>query len=253
MASLKQRKRDALLKMQGGQRYNIEEEQNFMNAGNYSENQDFQFNHRIAPYQTFQNFYAAVIRKNMRLDDGLDKISNMQRLKMESIERVKGRISTFQESSKPSPVLKTEKKKKIDHDIRVKEQIEHKNRQLMSDEAKRLDSLFREVVQISGSVAMNLVATRQKLQPFVSEGVVYKDRKKRQDDDGTKDIISGSKLMENRVNQKIKVLKKDIRKHLKYKRIKELERILDQLTEYDKNNAEAERIYTLMRLDITQL
>jgi hypothetical protein len=113
----------------------------------------------------------------------------------------------------------------------------------MSDEAKRLDSLYREVMQLSGSVAMNLVATRQKLQPFVSEGVVYKDRKKRQDDDGVKDIINGSKLLENRVNNKIKALKKDIRKLMKLKKINELEKLYEQITEYDKTNLEADRIY----------
>lgn len=85
----------------------------------------------------------------------------------------------------------------------------------MGDEAKRLDSLYREVMQLSGAVAMNLVATRQKLQPFVSEGVVYRDRKKRQDDDGVKDILNESKMLEHRVNIKIKAFKKDIRKIMK--------------------------------------
>lgn len=48
----------------------------------------------------------------MRLDDGLDKVSNMERLKQECIERVKRKISTFSEPSlKASPKFKTEKKK----------------------------------------------------------------------------------------------------------------------------------------------
>lgn len=65
----------------------------------------------------------------MRLDDGLDKVSNMERLKQESINRVKRKISTLSEpSSKPSKQFKTEKKKEIDTANRIKEQIEHKNR-----------------------------------------------------------------------------------------------------------------------------
>lgn len=51
--SLKQRKKDAVLKMQGGLRYAVEEETNFISSGNYHENKDFEFNYRIAPYQNF--------------------------------------------------------------------------------------------------------------------------------------------------------------------------------------------------------
>jgi hypothetical protein len=51
----------------------------------------------------------------------------------------------------------------VDAVIRAKELIEQKTRYLMSEEAKRLDSLFKEVMQVSSSVAMNLVTTRQKL------------------------------------------------------------------------------------------
>lgn len=66
--------------------------------------------------------------------------------------------------------------------------------------------------------------------------MVYKDRKKRQDDDGVKEIMNGSKMLENRVNTKIKVFKKEIRKCLKFKKMKELEKIYQTLTEYDKTN-----------------
>lgn len=37
---------------------------------------------------------------------------------------------------------------------------------------------------LSAQVKMNLVTNRQKLQPFLSEGFVYKDRKKRQVEHG---------------------------------------------------------------------
>lgn len=47
-----------------------------------------------------------------------------------------------------------------------------------SDEAKALDVVFREVGILSNQLGMTLVNTRQKLQPFIDEGVVHKDRKK---------------------------------------------------------------------------
>ena len=53
----------------------------------------------------------------------------------------------------------------------------------MSDDAKRLDSFYQDILLLSGSVGMELVSTRQKLQPFVSEGVVYEDRKKRKNNE----------------------------------------------------------------------
>jgi len=91
----------------------------------------------------------------------------------------------------------------VDAVIRAKELIEQKTRYLMSEEAKRLDSLFKDVMQVSSSVAMNLVTTRQKLQPFVCEGVVYKDRKKRKDENAVLEIIGGSKMLMLRINTRI--------------------------------------------------
>lgn len=78
-----------------------------------------------------------------------------------------------------SQVFGQENKRQKKIIISKQEQQRLIDRRFMGDEAKRLDSMFEEVGTISALVAMNLVATRQKLQPFVSEGVVYKDRKKR--------------------------------------------------------------------------
>lgn len=78
-----------------------------------------------------------------------------------------------------SQVFSQENKRQKKIIISKQEQQRLIDRRFMGDEAKRLDSMFEEVGTISALVAMNLVATRQKLQPFVSEGVVYKDRKKR--------------------------------------------------------------------------
>lgn len=96
---------------------------------------------------------------------------------------------------------------------------------------------------------MSLVATRQKLQPFVSEGVVYKDRKKRILRDEPNPVYAG-KHLEFRVETKVAYLKKEIRKFMKSKSMKELEQIYKQITIYDRENLESERIYNLMRLDI---
>ena len=46
-----------------------------------------------------------------------------------------------------------------------------------SEAAKRLDACKREVEMMSVQLGLTLVQTRQKLQPFLDEGVVYKDRK----------------------------------------------------------------------------
>ena len=71
-----------------------------------------------------------------------------------------------------------------------------------SKEAKRLDVVFKEVGILSNQLAMTLVNTRQKLQPFVDEGVVHKDRKK-----ATKknvDEVSKQRQQDSKVTDKIR-------------------------------------------------
>ena len=64
----------------------------------------------------------------------------------------------------------------IDH-IKLQAEREQKGMWFPSDGAKRLDTLFREVELMSTQLRMTLVQTRSKLQPFIDEGVIYKDRK----------------------------------------------------------------------------
>ena len=47
-----------------------------------------------------------------------------------------------------------------------------------SEEARILDQLFKEVGIQSNHLGMTLVQTREKLKPFVDDGVVFKDRKR---------------------------------------------------------------------------
>jgi len=69
---------------------------------------------------------------------------------------------------------------------------------------------------------MNLVTTRQKLQPFICEGVVYKDRKKRKEQNEVLEIMGGNKMLMFRISNKIAEYRKEIRKNMKKNRIKDL-------------------------------
>ena len=53
-----------------------------------------------------------------------------------------------------------------------------KNKKFPSEEARILDQLYKEVGIQSNHLAMTLVQTREKLKPFVDDGVVHKDRKR---------------------------------------------------------------------------
>jgi hypothetical protein len=122
---------------------------------------------------------------------------------------------------------------------------------LMSEGAKKLQSLLKEVQMISAQASMNLINTRQRLQPFTSEGFVYKDRKKRHGDMMTLEtFVIGSRQLDERVNQKVSEYRQDIRRFMKDRDFEQLERVFTEITEYSKHNVEATKIAKKMQLDI---
>ena len=75
-----------------------------------------------------------------------------------------------------------------------------KNKKFPSEEARILDQLYKEVGIQSNHLAMTLVQTREKLKPFVDDGVVHKDRK-RETKKATDDFVNQKKnvVLEERV------------------------------------------------------
>jgi hypothetical protein len=69
----------------------------------------------------------------------------------------------------------------------------------------------------------------------VCEGVVYKDRKKRKDEDNKLELIGGSKVLMMRIAEQIKYFRYNIRKFIKKNKIKDLEKLYAELTEFEKS------------------
>ena len=95
----------------------------------------------------------------------------------------------------------------------------------LSDEAKNLNKLFNSVGQLNDELEMSLVTNRDRLKPFVDEGVVHKDRKrevKRYAEDGQKP--------KNHVQleERITILKNKISDLIKDKNIGELKDLIVQ-------------------------
>jgi hypothetical protein len=68
--------------MQGAFRYTVEEEKNYLKQEKLIEQDvNFFFDYKAPPLSTFRKFFEDVIKVNMRMKDGLDKLSNMDRLK----------------------------------------------------------------------------------------------------------------------------------------------------------------------------
>ena len=67
----------------------------------------------------------------------------------------------------------------MEKDQHAKKQAEfaQKGKRFTSEGAKRLDANYREVEIQSNQLGLTLMLVRQKLQPFVDEGFIYKDRK----------------------------------------------------------------------------
>ena len=76
----------------------------------------------------------------------------------------------------------------------------------------------------------------------MSEGVVYKDRKKRaREEENEKRLVT--KKMEARIEENVKKIKKEIKKAMKFKRITDIQEIYNKVTSFPKDNFEAEKAY----------
>lgn len=73
-----------------------------------------------------------------------------------------------------------------------------------SEEARALDVVFREVGILSNQLGMTLVNTRQKLQPFIDEGVVHTDRKIRKKKERLHDGIMIEKKLDATLHTEVK-------------------------------------------------
>jgi hypothetical protein len=71
-----------------------------------------------------------------------------------------------------------------------------------------MNKLFREVRNQSNSLGMTLVSTREKLKPFVDDGVVHKDRKKdsRKGNDDNITLRKNSNFEERLVDYKVRII-----------------------------------------------
>lgn len=83
-----------------------------------------------------------------------------------------------------------------------------KDKQDTSEEARLMDKLFREVGKYNNSLGMTLVSTREKLKPFVDDGVVHKDRKKdtRKGGDDSIGVRKNNDVEERLVDYKVRII-----------------------------------------------
>lgn len=84
---------------------------------------------------------------------------------------------------------------------------------------------------------MNLVTNRTKLQPFLSEGFSYKDRKHRVDERDFMKVVA-NRAMKARVEKRMRVMRLSIKESILNKNFGELERIYTQLTSYEPQDVE---------------
>jgi len=101
----------------------------------------FALNHKEKPLTTFHKFFDEIISKNMGLDLGLDKQSNMERLKQEIISRFKGKAEAKNDILAEQGLL-SQKKQKQDKETKMREIMEQRNWALMSEGGRRLQSLL---------------------------------------------------------------------------------------------------------------
>lgn len=145
-----------------------------------------------------------------------------------------------------------DRKDTLSPDTYIKQQAmnEQKNQDktFQSKEARKLDIVFREVGIMSNQLAMTLVNTRQKLQPFLDDGVVHKDRKK-----ATKknlDENSSKRQQDPRVIDKIRDFRERIHACIEEAKIYELESVLNELVLEMDDTPEYNEIYRALRLNI---
>ena len=116
-----------------------------------------------------------------------------------------------------------------------------------SEAHKRLDCGERQVEMLRSQVGVTLVQLRQKLQPFIDEGVVYKDRKLVNKKKKRHEI---SLMKENELEEAVGRYKEQIQACIKHKRLYELEKVLNALTLSPETDPDSLAIYRGLRLNI---
>ena len=99
---------------------------------------------------------------------------------------------------------------------------------------------------MSNQLGLTLVITRQKLQPFVDEGVIYKDRKivnKKKEQDTVK-------RKDAELEERVTAYRDKIHDCITYKRLFELEQVLNELTLSQDDNPDNMKIYKELRMNI---
>ena len=116
-----------------------------------------------------------------------------------------------------------------------------------SEEARKLDMLYKEVGIQSNHLGMTLVQTREKLKPFVDDGVVHKDRKK-ETKRATDDFINQKKNAD--LEERICSYKIKIQESIEEKNIPSLEKIVAELTMDLDDNPDNIYVQQTLRLNI---
>jgi hypothetical protein len=117
----------------------------------------------------------------------------------------------------------------------------------LSDEARHLDLVYREVNGMHENLQLSLVLCRQKLAPFLDDGFVHKDRKKKRS--GPNDGLAAPKC-NARIDNKIKEAKVLMTRALKDNKVFELETIIDSITLNKDGTKESDKIYNDLRLHL---
>ena len=115
----------------------------------------------------------------------------------------------------------------------------------MSEESQTLDQRNREVKNLLDQLNGQLVITRQKLSPFLDEGFVHQDRKKRIGEDNAPDTAH----IDTRTLERIEQKRKEILYSLVDSNTFDIEIQLAELTQAP-DTLDANRLYNELRMDI---
>ena len=226
-----------MIYQQGNVRYKHEDEIKIKRESNLEMQLDgtFHFDPDISPENRFITFKATVIGRNLNLASGDEPTE----------EEASGEELFVSRESK-SRATGDNSKAEVNTHIKKRAEFMQKDSKFPSEGARRLDAAYREVDLMSNQLGLTLVATRQKLQPFVDDGVIYKDRK-----------IVSKKLEESKKNrrdaeldERIVAYKEKIQETIENSRLFELEQVMNELTLSQDDNPENLKIYKELRMNI---
>lgn len=176
---------------QGAQRYKADDDQKGVKPVIEAVDKDhehFEFDSNVPGLQRFLE-YREQVMANCMPSSGRKEPNNTQSVATES--------ELLSKTSKPSTEVQQKQSKNDLRRMHLQKQASkfQKGRHFPSEETRRLDHLFKEVGIQNSNLGMTLVQTREKLKPFVDDGVVHKDRK-RQIKKPNDDIINQKKNAE---------------------------------------------------------